>query len=48
VSVPSSLIIGPIAGVLVVISVRVFDRVEVDDPVGAAPGRSGRRAGTLT
>jgi Amt family ammonium transporter len=35
VSVPSSLIIGLIAGVLVVVSVLFFDRIKVDDPVGA-------------
>ncbi len=35
VSVPSSLIIGLIAGVLVVFSVLFFDRVKIDDPVGA-------------
>ncbi|MBI4490471.1 MAG: ammonium transporter [Deltaproteobacteria bacterium] len=35
VSVPSSLIIGLVAGVLVVLSVLFFDRVKVDDPVGA-------------
>jgi Amt family ammonium transporter len=35
VSVGSSLIIGAIAGVLVVSSVLFFDRVKVDDPVGA-------------
>jgi Amt family ammonium transporter len=35
VSVPSSLIIGLIAGVLVVLSVLFFDKVKVDDPVGA-------------
>ncbi len=35
VSVPSSLIIGLIAGVLVVLSVLFFDRVRIDDPVGA-------------
>jgi Amt family ammonium transporter len=35
VSVSSSLIIGLIAGVLVVASVLFFDRVKVDDPVGA-------------
>jgi Amt family ammonium transporter len=35
VSVPSSLIIGLIAGVLVVGSVLFFDRIKVDDPVGA-------------
>ena len=35
VSVGSSLIIGAIAGVLVVFSVLLFDKVKVDDPVGA-------------
>ena len=35
VSVPSSLVIGLAAGVLVVLSVLFFDRVRVDDPVGA-------------
>ena len=35
VSIPSSLIIGLLAGVLVVLAVLVFDRVKVDDPVGA-------------
>jgi Amt family ammonium transporter len=35
VSVPSSLIIGIIAGVLVVLAVLFFDKVRVDDPVGA-------------
>jgi Amt family ammonium transporter len=35
VSVGSSLIIGLIAGVLVVFSVIFFDRVQLDDPVGA-------------
>jgi Amt family ammonium transporter len=35
VSVPSSLVIGLAAGVLVVLSVLAFDRVRVDDPVGA-------------
>ena len=35
VSVPSSLIIGVVAGILVVLSVLFFDRVKVDDPVGA-------------
>ncbi|HEX9870897.1 MAG TPA: ammonium transporter [Candidatus Tectomicrobia bacterium] len=35
VSVGSSLIIGAIAGVLVVAAVLFFDRVRVDDPVGA-------------
>ena len=32
---PCSLVIGAIAGVLVVLSVLAFDRVGVDDPVGA-------------
>ncbi len=35
VSVTSSLIIGAIAGVIVVFSVLLFDRAKVDDPVGA-------------
>ncbi len=35
VSVGSSLIIGLVAGLLVVLSVLFFDRVRVDDPVGA-------------
>jgi Amt family ammonium transporter len=35
VSVPFSLLIGLIAGVLVVVSVLFFDRVGIDDPVGA-------------
>jgi Amt family ammonium transporter len=35
VSVTSSLIIGAIAGVIVVFSVLLFDRIKVDDPVGA-------------
>jgi Amt family ammonium transporter len=35
VSIPSSLVIGLIAGVLVVLSVLFFDKVKVDDPVGA-------------
>jgi len=35
VSVGSSLIIGAIAGVIVVFSILFFDRVKVDDPVGA-------------
>jgi len=35
VSVPSSLLIGLAAGVLVVLSVLFFDRIKVDDPVGA-------------
>jgi Amt family ammonium transporter len=35
VSVPSSLIIGAVSGILVVLSVMFFDRVKLDDPVGA-------------
>jgi Amt family ammonium transporter len=35
VSVASSLIIGAIAGVIVVFSVIMFDKIKVDDPVGA-------------
>jgi Amt family ammonium transporter len=35
VSVPSSVLIGAVGGVLVVLSVLMFDRVRVDDPVGA-------------
>lgn len=35
VSVESALIIGLIAGVLVVVAVLFFDRVKIDDPVGA-------------
>jgi Amt family ammonium transporter len=35
VSVGSSLVIGLVAGVLVVVSVLFFDRIKVDDPVGA-------------
>jgi len=35
VSVPISLLIGAIAGVIVVFSVVLFDRIKVDDPVGA-------------
>ncbi|MGE5193097.1 MAG: ammonium transporter [Deltaproteobacteria bacterium] len=35
VSVGSSVIIGAIAGVLVVVSVIGFDRIKIDDPVGA-------------
>jgi len=34
-SVPCSLIIGAIAGVLVIMSVLFFDRIHIDDPVGA-------------
>jgi ammonium transporter, Amt family len=35
VSVPSSLIIGIISGILVVLAVFFFDRIRIDDPVGA-------------
>ena len=35
VSVPSALIIGIIAGIIVVIAVFFFDRIRIDDPVGA-------------
>jgi Amt family ammonium transporter len=35
VSVPASLVIGLIAGFLVVVSVLFFDRIKIDDPVGA-------------
>ncbi len=35
VSVPSSIIIGIISGIIVVLSVIMFDRIKVDDPVGA-------------
>ncbi len=35
VSVPSSLIIGILAGVIVVLAVFFFDRIRIDDPVGA-------------
>jgi len=35
VSIPSASIIGLIAGVLVVFSVLIFDRLRIDDPVGA-------------
>jgi Amt family ammonium transporter len=35
VSVPSSAIIGVVAGVLVVFSVTFFDKLKIDDPVGA-------------
>ncbi len=35
VSVGSSLIIGLVAGILVVLSVLFFDRIHIDDPVGA-------------
>lgn len=35
VSVPSALVIGLMAGVLVVVSVLFFDRIKIDDPVGA-------------
>ncbi len=35
VSVPVSLLLGAVAGILVVLSVMFFDRVRLDDPVGA-------------
>ena len=35
VSIPSSLIIGLVAGVLVVLAVLFFDKIKIDDPVGA-------------
>ncbi len=35
VSIPSGAVIGFIAGILVVVSVLFFDRIQVDDPVGA-------------
>ena len=35
VSVPSSLIIGILAGIIVVLAVFFFDRIRIDDPVGA-------------
>ncbi len=35
VSVPAALVIGAVAGVLVVLAVLAFDRLHVDDPVGA-------------
>jgi len=35
VSVPSAMIIGSISGILVVFSVMFFDRIKLDDPVGA-------------
>ena len=35
VSIESSLIIGAVAGVLVVVAVMFFDRKKLDDPVGA-------------
>lgn len=34
-SVPSAMLIGGIAGVLVVLAVMFFDRIKLDDPVGA-------------
>jgi Amt family ammonium transporter len=33
--VPSSLVIGIVAGVLVVVGVLAFDKLKIDDPVGA-------------
>ena len=35
VSIPSSLIIGILAGIIVVLAVFFFDRIRIDDPVGA-------------
>ena len=35
VSIPASLLIGFIAGVIVVFSVTLFDKIKIDDPVGA-------------
>ncbi len=35
VSVPASVIIGGIAGVMVVLAVMMFDKIRIDDPVGA-------------
>jgi Amt family ammonium transporter len=35
ISVPSAMIIGAIAGVLVVVAVILFDKLRIDDPVGA-------------
>jgi Amt family ammonium transporter len=35
VSIPSSLVIGLLAGVVVVLAVLFFDRLKIDDPVGA-------------
>jgi len=35
VSVPSSLVIGLVAGILVVLAVTFFDKLRIDDPVGA-------------
>jgi Amt family ammonium transporter len=35
VSIPSSLVIGLLAGVLVVLAVLFFDKIKIDDPVGA-------------
>lgn len=35
VSITSSVVIGAIAGILVVLSVNFFDKIKVDDPVGA-------------
>jgi ammonium transporter, Amt family len=35
VTVPASILIGAVAGVLVVVSVLFFDKIKIDDPVGA-------------
>jgi len=37
VTVPSSLVIGLLAGLLVVCAVKLLDRLKIDDPVGAVP-----------
>ncbi|MFO8014515.1 MAG: ammonium transporter [Phycisphaerae bacterium] len=37
VSVPAALAIGAVGGVIVVLGVRLLDRIGVDDPVGAVP-----------
>jgi Amt family ammonium transporter len=37
VSVPAAIIIGAVGGVIVVLGVRLLDRIGVDDPVGAVP-----------
>jgi len=37
VSAPAALVIGAVGGVIVVLGVRLLDRIGVDDPVGAVP-----------
>lgn len=37
VSVPSSIIIGLLSGIIVVVAVKLLDAVKIDDPVGAVP-----------